>query len=172
MAQRKIVSARGVLIMTVLAFALTATAMPATAQTLATSSDQPAALHDTWTTGANLPTAREGAAVAAIGKNIYVVGGITGLTAPSSPSTKFTSPRRTLGRLAPHSQRPPAMSLGLRSMGSCTLSEAPTAPASTPTPSMPTIPPAIVGRQCLHAYRQKQPLRGRRQRHYLRHWRL
>lgn len=37
--------------------------------------EAPAVSHNTWTTGASLPTARMGAAAGTIGPNIYVIGG-------------------------------------------------------------------------------------------------
>lgn len=75
---------RCVFTIAVVALALVAAAMPATAQASTASNDrsEPALVHDSWTTGANMPTPRTGAAtgtiaVSALGSKIYVVGGVT-----------------------------------------------------------------------------------------------
>jgi len=79
MAQGRIISTGNTFTIAVLALALGTALMPAAAQTSAASGDgsAPAVVHNTWTTGTNMLTPREGAAVGVIGSNIYVVGGIT-----------------------------------------------------------------------------------------------
>jgi N-acetylneuraminic acid mutarotase len=60
----------------VLALAFVGTSLPAVAQTDAIGSAlAPEVTHNTWTSGAAMPTARFGAAAAAIGTDIYVVDG-------------------------------------------------------------------------------------------------
>jgi N-acetylneuraminic acid mutarotase len=77
MGQRNILSTRNILTSVVLALTLTAAAMPASAQTSTKSDDSsaPAVVHNRWTTGAPMPTAREWPFTGAIGKKIYVAGG-------------------------------------------------------------------------------------------------
>lgn len=59
-------------------FILTAAAgLSLQAQTEPSRAQAPVVNHNTWTTGAAMPTARFGAFAGAIGKNIYVIGGAT-----------------------------------------------------------------------------------------------
>jgi hypothetical protein len=73
-------STRSISAIAVLALALVVAAMPAVAQTSATSDEgsaRPAVVHNTWSLGTPIPTARMAASAGAIGNNIYVVGGLT-----------------------------------------------------------------------------------------------
>jgi N-acetylneuraminic acid mutarotase len=58
-------------------FTLAGATLPLQAQTDGAGVQAPAVTHNTWTSGAAMPTARFGAFAGAIGKNIYVVGGGT-----------------------------------------------------------------------------------------------
>lgn len=59
----------------VITVVLLSVSLPAAAQGDSVSRQNPEVNHNTWTSGAALPTARMGAAAGAIGKDIYVVGG-------------------------------------------------------------------------------------------------
>jgi len=97
-----------------------------------TPEQSPEVTHNTWTTGAAMPTARMGAAAAAVGKNIYVIGGyfvndITGVNeiynikentwttgAPDPASRAFMEPRfgYDFSRVRVHSDSQAAKSAG------------------------------------------------------------
>src|SRR5271154_3791112 len=68
-------STRNIISIVVLALILVAAPMTAAAQADPVSKPIPEVTHNTWTSGAALPTARMGAGAGAIGKYIYVVDG-------------------------------------------------------------------------------------------------
>jgi len=97
MARQEIMSARSIFTAAVVAVALVVAAMPLAAQTSATSDDwaAPAVVHNTWSSGAPMPTAIAFGVAGTIGKDIYVVGGspvypyqFTGLNQIYSTKTK------------------------------------------------------------------------------------
>jgi large repetitive protein len=75
MVQEKIRSTHSIFITAVLAITLVGASLPAAAQNDPVGRQVPAVTHNTWTSGAALPTAVASAAAAVLKKEIYLVGG-------------------------------------------------------------------------------------------------